>query len=64
MQNEYTLSYLEEMSDIINEDEKENIFATLRPALPGKPSIMVQKSKSSIKSTSPDKTKTGDKSKV
>ena len=46
------MSFLEEISEIADQDEQEDFIATIRPALPGKSVVMVQKAKPS--STSPN----------
>ena len=44
------MSFLEEISEIVDQNEQDDFIASIRPALPEKSSIMVQKSKLSSKS--------------
>ena len=41
------MSFLEEISEIVDREEQEDFIATIRTADPGKSAIMVQKSKPS-----------------
>ena len=50
--NALTMSYLEEISNIVDDDEENDSFiATVGPNDPGKPAIMSLKSKTSMKSS-------------
>ena len=51
--NGLTMSYLEEISNIVDDDDERDVFvATVLPNDPGKPATMALKFKSSMKSSS------------